>query len=446
MFSKQQSVSYYFKEKEMKTLVKLMSLLVLFSFIASCGGAPTVEPTTVAPATKAAATAAPTAVPPTAVQPTAVQPATDVPLSPQEQWLKDNQLGPYFTLDQDWAAIEAAAKKEGKVVVYANSSRIEDQIAIWNEVYPDITLEGYDTEGIATKMEEEQNAGNVVGDVWFNSDVMSMFGILHPKGMILPFIPSEFAAALPVTKEQPFAIARYGGDAWAYNNEQNPDGCPVNNWWQLVDGSYPNNIYFEDPLAEADKISLFVTTIKHGDEMAAAYKDYIGKEWTTDPDYDATTLNAGWLWVKKFARNPKLVVMPGGDEILEAMAALGMTEPAGLANNSYSKMRDTLNGEIAFAVCLGMKPVVGTSGMTLLGIAANAPHVNAAKLYIRFSLTEKGREPWNVLGDWPGRTDIPAPEGAPSFAEAGLWPDDGLLMFQIGSQVRDFWTVNALAP
>jgi iron(III) transport system substrate-binding protein len=410
----------------MKIFVKLLTICILFSFIASCGGTPT---PTAAPATEAP-----------------IVPTSPPVLTAEEQWLKDNQLGPYFTLDQDWAAIEAAAKKEGSVVVYASSSRIEDQIAIWNEVYPDITLEGYDTDGIATKMEEEHNAGNVIGDVWFNGDNMSLYGIMYPQGIILPFIPSEFAAALPVTEAEPFAIQRYGGDVWMYNNEQNTS-CPINNWWQVVDGSYQNKIYYEDPLAEADKISLFVTTIKHGDEMAAAYQDYFGKEWTTDAEYDAaTTLNAGWLWVKKFAKSPNLVVMPGGDEILEAMGTLGMTDPAGIGNNSYSKVRDTIAGEIAVWACEGMKPVIGTSGVTVLGIAANAPHPNAAKLYVRFTLTPEGSEPWNVLGDWPGRTDLPAPEGAPSFADVGLWPDDGLLMFKIGSQVRDFWTVNALAP
>jgi iron(III) transport system substrate-binding protein len=122
----------------------------------------------------------------------------------------------------------------------------------------------------------------------------------------------------------------------------------------------------------------------------------------------------------------------------------GMTDPAGVANNSYSKVRDTINGEIAVWACEGIEPALGTSGFTVLGIAAMAPHPNAAKLYIRFTLTAEGSEPWNVVGDWLGRTDLPAPEGAPSFADANLWPDDGLLMFQIGSQVRDFWTLNAL--
>src|SRR5512146_2215691 len=168
----------------MKTFLRFLTICLVLSFLASCGTPAATQP----PATNAPQ---PTAVPPTAGP---------------KSWLEQNQLGSFFSLDQDWAAIEAAAKKEGSVVVYANSSRIEDQIAIWNEMYPDIKLEGYDTEGIATKMEEEQKAGNVIGDVWFNSDIMSMFGIMYPKGYILPFIPSEFAKVLPTSVEQPFAV------------------------------------------------------------------------------------------------------------------------------------------------------------------------------------------------------------------------------------------------
>ncbi len=411
----------------MKVLWKMLVVAVLMGFVVGCA--------------TPKATEAPVA--PAATQPPAAPP-TEVPLSADEQWLKDNQLGKYFTLDQDWAAIEAAAKKEGTVVVYASSSRIEDQIAIWKTVYPDIELQGFDTEDIPTKMEEEHNAGNVIGDVWFAGDMMTLMGTLYPKGVILPFIPSEFASALPTSADEPFAIQRYGGDIWMYNNQQYKT-CPVSNWWQIVDGSYKNSVYYEDPLAEADKISMFVTVIKHGDEMAAAYKDYTGKDWTSDAMYGPDTENAGWLWVKKFAKSPNLVVMPGGDEILEAMATLDMKDPAGIGNNSYSKMRDTINGEIAAWSCDGIKPVLGTSGITTLGIAANSQHPNAAKLYIRFTLTAQGSEPWSVLGDWPGRTDLPAPEGAPAFADVGLWPDDGKLLFEIGSKVRDFWTVNALS-
>jgi hypothetical protein len=199
----------------MKNIFKILCVFIMVSFLASCASTPTTAPVTEAPAP--AATEAPTTAP---------------VLTAEEQWLKDNQLGPYFTLNQDWAAIEEAAKKEGKVVVYAGSSRIEDQIAIWNEMYPDITLEGYDTEGISTKMLEEHNANNVIGDVFFAGDMMQLYGELYPQGIVLPFIPSVYASVLPTSTEQPFAIARYGGDVWGYNSEQNTTGCPVTNMWQ----------------------------------------------------------------------------------------------------------------------------------------------------------------------------------------------------------------------
>lgn len=405
----------------MKILWKLMIICILISFIVSCG-------------------------PKAAEAPAAEAPAAEAPLSPDEQWLKDNQLGPYFTLDQDWAAIEEAAKKEGKVVVYSSSSRIEDQIEIWNQVYPDIVLEGYDMDDISTKMVEEQNAGNVVGDVWFNSEGELLLPEIYPDGQILPFIPSEFADALTTSEEQPFAIQRYGGDAWAYNIEQHTDGCPVTNWWQIVNGTWTENIYVEDPLASADGIAFYVNVTDHGDEFAAAYQDEMGKDWTTDPDYGDDTPNAGWLWVKKFAKTPNLVLMPGGDEVVEAVASLGMTQPAGIAMTSYSKVRDTIKGEVALGICNGLEPAVGTTNMTFLGIARNAPHPNAAKLYVRFGLTVEGREPWNVLGNWPGRSDIDPPEGAPPFSEASLWPQNDISVYEQASFVRDFWTLNALAP
>jgi iron(III) transport system substrate-binding protein len=389
----------------MKTFVKVMTLLVLFSLVVSCGPKPT-EP----------------------------------PVSADDQWLKDNQLGPYFTLDQDWAAIEAAAKLEGSVVVYAGTSRIDDQIAIWNTVYPEITLDGYDTDDIAIKMTAEHDAGNVVGDVWFEGDFMSLYGEMYPKGILLPFIPSEYADVLPWSEAEPFAIQRMGGDVWTYNNVLNPS-CPVTNWWQIVDGTYTKSIFYEDPMSESDKISMLVTVIKHGDEMAASYLENYGREWTTDVDYDSTTTNAGWLWVKKFAMAPNKVYIDGGDEISDAIGNLTMTEDKGIGNNSFSKLRATIDGEVNQWYCEGLQPVLGTSGPTHLAIAMNAPHVNAAKLYIRFSLSEQGAAPWLVYGDWSARSDVPPADGAPEFADVNLWPDDGRLMYEIGSQVRDFWTI-----
>ena len=120
----------------MKILVKLITLVALFSMVAGCAG-PTAT-------TMSEANEAPVA---EATQP----PAAEVSLSEGQQWAMDNGVGPYTPETEDWAAIEAAAIAEGSVVVYSNSSKIEKLLEPWAELYPEIKLEGGDTDDIAVK-------------------------------------------------------------------------------------------------------------------------------------------------------------------------------------------------------------------------------------------------------------------------------------------------------
>ena len=96
----------------MKIFVKYLMICIVFVFLASCASTPTTAPATEPPV----------------AQPTAVAEPT---LTPNEQWAKDNGVGPYQPATDDWAAIEAAAIKEGKVTVEANSAGGEDLPASW---------------------------------------------------------------------------------------------------------------------------------------------------------------------------------------------------------------------------------------------------------------------------------------------------------------------------
>ena len=180
--------------------------VVLTMVLSACGGAPAAAPTTVPPAAEPAQ-ASPTAVPPTVAPPTAVPEPT---LSEAEAWAKANGVGPYQPASEDWTAVEAAAKKEGKVVVYANSSKFEKLLDKWNELYPDIALEGGDTDDIPVKMGAEQEAGNVVGDVWFNSDGHVLYGEFMPNQWLWSYLPPGVVEK-EVTAERPYALSRRGG-------------------------------------------------------------------------------------------------------------------------------------------------------------------------------------------------------------------------------------------
>ncbi len=215
----------------MKTFVKLLTIIVLFSMLASCGGTPA---TTVAPRRPPPPKPGDTPVPPPA--------ATEVPLSANEQWAKDNGVGIYQPATDDWEAIEAAAKLEGSICVYANSSKITKLQAPWEALYPGIKWDCGDTDSIDVKMRAEQEAGNVVGDVWFNSDGHILYGEFVPNQWLWSFVPRDVVEP-ELTPDQPFAIARHAVDVWGYNSEIHPDGCPLNNWWQLTDPTLEGKIY-----------------------------------------------------------------------------------------------------------------------------------------------------------------------------------------------------------
>ncbi len=96
------------------------------------------------------------------------------------------------------------------------------------------------------------------------------------------------------------------------------------------------------------------------------------------------------------------------------------------------------------APCYGLKPRAGILKAAYLGIANNAPHPNAAKLFIKFALSEEGFVPWSAIGTYPPVVGIPIPENMPALEDVELWPSDDAFAYANMSQVRDFWLANYL--
>lgn len=409
------SIHLTLKEEKMKTLIKFLIVCAMFGLVVACAPQPPAPP---------AATAAPTA-----------NPAIDA-------WLKSAELGKYAPAKQDWAAIEAAAKKEGKVLVYANSSRIADAKKAFEKKYPGITLEGFDlgSEDSVLKIKEEQKAGAFTGDVLFSSSAAGdVVAEMLPKQMIWNFVPDTVDAVYPKEFKDPLLVSRMGVRVLAYNSELNK-ACPVSNWWELTEPTWKGKIFIEDPLADASTMGIFANIIAHPKELAAAYKDKYGK----DPTLDADTPDAGWLWLKMFAKN-KPMPQPGGDEVTTAIGSKGMKE-AGVGFISYSKYRNVVSGKIVLEPCKGLKPVMGLQTQTYLAIANRAPHPNAAKLFINFITSQEGFAPWNVIGDYNPRTDLDSPKGAIPYAELGkvVWTVDEVVASKTLGKVRDFYAINVL--
>lgn len=404
----------------MKAFVKVLALVLVLSFLASCGAK-----TTTGEGTE--------------------PPVVEDTLTEAEQWAKDNELGPYQPATLDWAAIEAAAKEEGSVCIYANSSKIEKLMEPWNALYPDIVFDCGDTDDVATKMQAEQEAGNVVGDIWFNSDGHLLYGLFVPNQWLWSFVPDGYENP-NVTPEQPFAIARNSIDAVGYNGEIHPEGCPLTSWWQLTEPALEGKFYMEDPISDVSTMAKIATFVQYADDMATAYKNHYGVEWNTDALYGDDTLNAGWLFIKKLAQN-KPGIMPGGDEVDTAYASLGMdpTIEPGYGWTGWDSIEATWDGEIAMMPCLTMEPTMGIQKTSYVGIATFAEHPNAAKLFIKFLLTtQEGADPWFKVGVYPGNRLLDIPEDMPSYDEVNVFYMDPIFDWNNVSAVRDFWAVNLL--
>ena len=401
----------------MKAISKIFVLVVLLSLLAGCT-TPTAAPT--------AAPAEPTAV----VEPT---------LTPQEEWLKANQLGPYDTGAQDWAAIEAAAIKEGTVLVYANTSKVEKAAEAFMEKYPGINVQAFDLGGddVLLKTVEEQKAGAFTGDVWFSSGGADLIGQVLPSGYVWRFVPDSTAAYTPEQYQEPLLFSRFGTSIFAYNSELE-ETCPISNIWELTQPEWKGRFFIEDPLNDASTLSKLITIASKADVMKEAYVALYG----TEPVLDADTPDAGWLWLKKFAQNGP-TAEPGGDEVDSAFATPGMTDSY-MALTSYSNMADVQEGILAFNGCWDLVPVVGVQSQRYVGIINQAPHPNAAKLWIKYVTSAEGRDPWAKFGTFFPDTTYEVPEGQHTLEEIQeiTWFIDEQYAYDHMIEARDFYLLN----
>ena len=398
----------------MKAFFRLAALILVITMLVSCGAKPAE---------------------PAATEPVA-QPET---LTPQQEWLKANLLGEYETGTQDWAAIEEAAKKEGTVLVYANSSKVEKAAEAFMELYPEINVQAYDLGGddVLMKTLEEQKAGAFTGDVWFSSGGADLIGQVLPKNYVWRFVPDSTAAYTPEQYTQPLLMSRFGTSVFAYNSELN-DTCPITNIWELTQPEWKGKFFIEDPLNDASTLSKLITIAAHPDEVKQAYVDLYGSE----PVLDADTPDAGWLWLKRFAQNGP-IPQPGGDEVDSAFATPGMTESY-MALTSYSNMADVQEGILAFEPCWGFQPKLGVQSQSYVGIINQAPHPNAAKLWIKFVTSPEGRDPWAKFGTYFPDSTYEVPEGQKPLQEMFdvTWFISEQYAYDHMLEARDFYLLN----
>ncbi len=355
-----------------------------------------------------------------------------------EAWLEKAELDKTETPEE----LYEKAKKEGKVTVYSQSSRIKDVKASFEAKYPGIKVEAYDmdTAEMVEKIVREQDSGLFNVDIAFIKDAGGVVSNeLVKDGRLHKYLPNDIKEKLADPYKNEPGLGFYFSTRAIFYNTEKYDKSPINNWWDLTDPKWKSKVVMDDPMISSDTLDLLVTIVQNADDMEKAYEEKYGKPLKLDG-----TENAGYEFLKRLLANDPIFVK-SSDEVVTAVGSAGQQNPpVGIA--ASSKARNIKDEGLKMDFVYDVSPKMSVPGTSYMYIPEKAKNVNAAKLLIRWMAGEadgkaEGFRPYNVLGSWSTRTDIVLPEQRPS-KELNLWPYDGEFLYKNTPAVKDFILVN----
>ncbi|HRO10173.1 ABC transporter substrate-binding protein [Amaricoccus sp.] len=306
----------------------------------------------------------------------------------------------------DLQALVAAAEAEPPLQVYSNTGKIVEQAEAFSKKYG---IEATGTKANAAAQLEmvirEAQAGNVQGDVLQISDVAAGAAQLLPEGFVTSWVPPDLADSIDARYRDPLVIANEA-NVWAYNTEAH-ETCPIENIWQLTEPEWKGKVALQDPIGKASYIDWFNQMATHGDEaVAKAYEARYGKPLETD-EASATA-----AWVAALAANGPLLT-DADEAAAQAVGAPGQADPF-VGMMSSAKFRNNTEAGAKLGICAGMQPWAGWLYPSLGLIAAGTDSPNAAKLFVRYLLTEEGIAPQAEDGKMSTNADAKLPDDEPS--------------------------------
>jgi len=352
----------------------------------------------------------------------------------QSQWLKKAALGKFAPATQDWKAIEAAARKEGKVVIYSVSSRIFKLQKKFKKKYG-VEIVGHDIASSIQleKFRREHKAKIYKVDVIFNNATPLMRNEFLSRKMLWNFVPSSVAGKLTKAEKEPFLVQRWSSRVLFYNGTKYPGGAPIDSLWDLTRKEWKGRFLMPNPLESAVQANVIQTILAHPKEMAAEYKRKFGKPIKFSKKVKKATKknpllgkpDAAKEWLYRMLQNQPTFLRSTTKIFKNVGSTKQKNPPVGIT--TFSKIRKNKKGKRNAQPAYDVKPVFGVSYPTVLAVADRAPHPNAAKLLIRYMM-EDGFKAWNVHGDYAARSDQAAKQvkkfGIPPFEKLNLWPID----------------------
>ncbi len=336
---------------------------------------------------------------------------------------------------EDWAAVEAAAREEGRLVVYSTTSRTETAANNWSALTGiEVEVTRLGEQDLIQRAYQEARAGARNVDMIVVEDWVAARELLSATGYFVNYVPPTARELFAPHHQDPLVLG-YINRIFGYNTEHHPDGDPFTNVWELTMPEYRGRVMIRDLAITGEHQNAFTEWVRRSDELAAAYTELTGEE------LELTEANAGLEFIRRFLLNDP-IIMTSDTRIGEAVGARGQETPPYGMFYVFSKHRDIPLQDLTLAESRQIEPTLGYYYPIILQLAADARHPNAAKLFMEYLGTLEGFAPW---ADSPG-VYTPNPNQVPfegdmpwTWWEERLWGYDLDFAAQHRGEVLDTW-------
>lgn len=353
---------------------------------------------------------------------------------------------------------ELAKDEGGQVEVYATT--VDAQVACkkFAKAYPDIAIEyiSCDNNTIASKIEMECDTGNVNADV---VQIKDNSGEVYHELVLYDYLDIYYPAAACAHIDDnllTYGLPLYATfNPWYYNTEMFPDGCPIDSWWDIVEGYDETTGKFTDQkwtiytkdISGPSYSSLWAQMIADADLIEAQYEaefghpvvyTYLDHLKNTPGVMELPENNAAVEMFYRFSQM-KMVELDDGDGVVDAVDK-SLNGPT-LGLTSASKLTSDMN----ISWVSGLQPYTAFQACSYSYVVDGCDNPAAARLYINFCMGgDDGAsgcyEAFDKIGSWSVRDDVTYSKAAKTAEEVNLTTPDFEEIYANYPNVKAYWT------
>jgi hypothetical protein len=331
---------------------------------------------------------------------------------------------------------QLALEEPGTVTIYSTTTNAYTAVKNIERAYPDLkgklVYVECDTNNVADRITMESESGNInadvlqvkdnSGEVFYELVGYDYLDIYQPKSVAAQVDPLLLKYGMP-------AYASFS--PWYYNTGMYPDGCPIDSWWDIVEGYNAETLSFKDAagnstqfwtiftkdITSASYAALWGQLIADGDLMTQQYEKQYGKplEFTYMKNLQNSAgvmefpdNNGGVELFWRFTQM-KMTELDDGDQVVMAVDQSLSGPTLGLCS---AGKRDNVNSGAKIDWVTGLQPYTAFKGCDYLYVVKGSDNPAGARFFILYSLGgEDGKngalDPLNARGTyWSSRDDV----------------------------------------